>query len=41
MARSDDGKQYRKEKRKKEIMRLKKRSKKKARIRSHREEKQG
>jgi len=39
MARSEDGKAYRKEKRKKEIMRLKKRSKKKARIRSNREEK--
>jgi len=39
MARSEDGKQYRKEKRKKEIQRLRKRTQKKARLRSNRQEK--
>jgi len=37
MARSEPGKQYRREKRKKEIQRLRQRAAKKARIRGHRE----
>lgn len=38
MARTDPGKQYRRDKRKKEIVRLRKRTQKKARLRANREE---
>lgn len=38
MARSDGGKAYRQEKRKKEISRLRKRSEKKARLRANRQQ---